>query len=152
MCAESSDPQPKIISDESWKEQARREKERLAEEERGAPPAAAAAGAAPKEARPVGGVKKGPAPGRGDRRGPLPQVTFLALVNSLAMQALFNLGGFADPKGNPVEPDLDVAKYHIDILQVLEEKTKGNLTEEEHQALTGVLHEVRMQFVQASQM
>ena len=56
-----------------------------------------------------------------------------------------------DPKTKRRYVDLDLAKHHIDILGLLEEKTKGNLTDEEKKLLDQALYEVRMQYVQIAQ-
>lgn len=129
-----SDPQtPKIIVDDDWKSQARAEKERLAKE---APPKAA-----PKAA-----------PGAGDAPDPNEPLGFLDLVRMLATQALMYLGAFPDPQSGRAIVALDVAKLHIDLLSVLEAKTAGNLTADEADALTGTVHELRMQFVEVSRL
>lgn len=113
----------RIHIDSDWKEEAAREKERLAEKE-----ASAASG----DPRGVGGE---PAPG------------LLDIINVLAMQAAVSLGGFQGPGGESIPPNLAAAKHHIDLLAVLEAKTKGNLTEEEKKILGAVLYELRMQYV-----
>ena len=109
--------------DADWKEEAAREKERLAQEERSAPSPAGAAQAAP--------------------------AGFGELVNMLAMQAAIALGGYQGPGGERIPPDPAAAKHHIDLLDVLDKKTKGNLTDEEQRILDGVLYELRLQYVQA---
>jgi len=58
------------------------------------------------------------------------------------------LGMLAAPGGQPLPPNLEMAKHFIDLLQVLEDKTKGNLTPEEKGLLDQVLYEMRMTFVQ----
>ncbi len=79
---------------------------------------------------------------------PPPEASFSGLVQTLAMQAMVGLGGFAGADGRPLPPNPDLAKFHIDLLDVLEAKTKGNLTPEEKKLLDGVLHELRMTYVQ----
>ncbi len=59
------------------------------------------------------------------------------------------LGGYKGPGGESIPPNHAAAKHHIDLLDVLDEKTKGNLTDEEKQALNAVLYELRTQYVQA---
>ena len=73
---------------------------------------------------------------------------FLELVNLLAMQAAVSLGGVqgSGPEAIPANPV--AAKHFIDLMEVLEKKTEGNLTEEEKQILSSVSHELRMQYVQ----
>ena len=74
----------------------------------------------------------------------------MTLLNSLAVQTLFFLGKLAEQKDKQSEINLDMAKHNIDLLQVLEDKTKGNLTDDENKALTMTLHELRMQYVSAA--
>ena len=76
-------------------------------------------------------------------RGPLPEAAFLELVNMVAMQAVVSIGGYQLPTGEVVPPDLAMAEHQIDLLEVLEKKTAGNLTEEEKKALSAVLYELR---------
>ncbi len=113
---------PKIIIDSDWKAEAQREKERLASE-------AAEAGSA---AGPAG----------------LPQPDFAGLVNVLAMQALVSLGGMRGPGGQPYPANPEIAKYHIDLLEVLADKTKASLTPEEKRLIDLTLYELRMRYVQ----
>ena len=61
-------------------------------------------------------------------------------------QALYYLGDLAVRGGEP-EVNLDMAKHHIDTLGVLEEKTAGNLTEDEKKLLDSALYETRMRYV-----
>lgn len=68
----------------------------------------------------------------------------------LGTQALMYLGQFPDPQTGKAIIALDMAKLHIDLLGVLEEKTKGNLTPEEDRDLKGLLGELRMIFVEIS--
>ena len=77
-------------------------------------------------------------------------IDFSTLVFSLAQMAFMGLGLTPDPRTHKIEKDLGVAKQHIDILGVLEEKTKGNLTEEEKILLEGLLVDLRLKFVEAS--
>jgi hypothetical protein len=65
------------------------------------------------------------------------------------MQALIGLGGFQTPDGRVVPPDPEVAKHHIDLLAILQEKTKGNLADDEQRTLDAAVYEMRMRFVQA---
>lgn len=120
MADETSEP--KIHVDSDWKEEARLEKERLAEQEKEATAA-----------------------------GPLPDPTFLEIVNMIAMQAAVSIGGYQHPSGESTPPDLLMAKHLIDLLEVLGDKTKGNLAEQEKEVLDGVLYEMRMRYVQAAQ-
>lgn len=79
-----------------------------------------------------------------------PQLSFTGFVLSLASTAAIHFGDLPDPTtGQPVEPDLAGAGQMIEILALLEQKTRGNLTAEERQVLDQVLYELRMRFVEA---
>lgn len=104
------------------------------------------------DAAKVGDVPTGTGPsGRGRRRrpgtGPRGEADFLTLVEQLASQALLFMGAVPDPLTGQTHEDLDQAQLAIDLLGVLEEKTRGNLTPEEQNALQQVLDDVRMTFV-----
>ena len=116
----------KIIIDEDWKQQAQKEKEKLAEQEKS---------------------EKEKVPRDKSRRGPLPEGDFAALISMLVTQALFALGLIQVEGQKDKEPDLELAKYNIDMLETIEEKTKGNLTEEEKKMLESTLSQVRMAYV-----
>jgi hypothetical protein len=115
----------KIIIDEDWKHEAQKEKEILAAEE-----------------------EKDELENEG--RGPLPPGDFAALISMLVTQALFAMG-FLQIKGQEKrEPDLEMAKYNIDMLATLEEKTKGNLTEQEQKVLSEQISQLRMAYVKVA--
>ena len=79
------------------------------------------------------------------------ELPFTAFVVSLASSAAIHLGDLADPStGQKLEPNLEGAAQMIEILALLEEKTRGNLTAEERQILEQVLYELRMRFIQAA--
>ena len=79
-----------------------------------------------------------------------PALSFTAFVLSLASTAAIHFGDLPDPvTGKPAEPHLDGAAQMIEILALLEEKTRGNLTPEERQFLEQVLYELRLRFVEA---
>ena len=75
------------------------------------------------------------------------QASFITLLTELAMQASLFLGEIPDPETNEPIEDLNRAKYLIDQLGVLEQKTKGNLTPDEERALKNILYELRMKYV-----
>jgi hypothetical protein len=77
-------------------------------------------------------------------------LSFTAFVLSLASTAAIHFGDLPDPSGADVEPNLEGAAQMIDILALLDQKTRGNLTAEERQVLEQVLFELRMRFVEAS--
>jgi len=75
---------------------------------------------------------------------------FLQLVLSMQAGAMQQMGKIASQLSGKVERDLPMAKFSIDILGMLETKTKGNLSEEEERMLTHVLYELRMNYVDES--
>lgn len=79
----------------------------------------------------------------------MPEVTFAAFIMSLNTSALFHLGEIADPVTGEKTIDRELARHTIDTLMLLEDKTKGNLTDEEEQMLTGILYDVKMRFVKS---
>ena len=130
----TEDEKPKLHIDSDWKAEARKEKERLAEQAQDAADAA--------------GGDAGPQAGQA---GQLPQPDMKALVGILAYQAAACLGSMSDPSSGKVMVDPPGAKFHIDLLAVLEEKTAGNLTDEEANELSQVLMDLRGGFVQIMQ-
>ena len=84
---------------------------------------------------------------------PLPPPTFEFLVFSLKMQAEMRLGllGFAASEDENEEPDLPSARHAIDMLAMLAEKTKGNLSLDEQRLIENSLTELRFRFVQVTE-
>ena len=124
----------KIIIDEDWKTKVEAEREtqhHAAPANESAPPPEAASGKEEKEEADI----------------PLPPPDLLFLASSLYMQALVALGLIENPMTGKPEVHFPQAKHAIDTLQVLQDKTQGNRTEEESQGLEAMLHEVRMAFV-----
>lgn len=80
----------------------------------------------------------------------LPQIDFATFVLSLSHSALVHLGEAPDPDTNKTHLDLGLAKQNIDILGMLEEKTRSNLTGDEERLLAQVLFDLRMRFVEKS--
>ena len=112
----------KIIIDEDWKSQVAAEREELqreAKEESPPPPL-------PKD---------------------LPAATFEMLLTTFATEAMMALGQLPNPVSNEVSTSPEHARYAIDMLQMLEEKTKGNLSADETEMLSNLLHQLRMLFV-----
>jgi hypothetical protein len=130
--ADTESTTPKLHIDSDWKAEAQKEKERLAQKEqsRAAKPGAA-------------GSKPGAA---GEHE--LPEASFRSLIGMLASQAVMGLGAMADPQTNRIIIDLEGSRFAIDLLDVLEQKTKGNLTDEEKKELTQILAELRGRYVQ----
>lgn len=77
-------------------------------------------------------------------------VDFSTHVLSLASSAMIALGRMPSPSGEAVELDLDAARHLIDVLGMLEQKTKGNLDESEHKLLQSLIYDLRVAFVDAS--
>ena len=79
-----------------------------------------------------------------------PEITFTTFVLSLASTAAIHFGDLAEPSSNqPQPPNLPAAGQMIEILALLEQKTRGNLTAEERQLLEQVLYELRLRFIEA---
>jgi hypothetical protein len=124
--AQENEPK-KVIIDEDWKNQAQKEKEKIEEKiEHEA-----------EEAK---------------ERPDMPPADFEGLVSFFATQAYFALGLIRskEDKDKQAAPDLEAAKYHIDMLGLIEQKCKGNLSPEEQQLLQGALSQLRMFFVSLS--
>ena len=82
---------------------------------------------------------------------PASRVDFSMLAQSIAFSALHYLGLMTEPEsGRASERDLPLARHNIEILELLEEKTRGNLSTEEAHLLASLLYEVRMHFVEAT--
>jgi hypothetical protein len=119
----------KIIVDEDWKSQVQAEKE------------AASHTTSPKSGETV--------PAAQSRGGGMdfPPASFEMLVTTLATEALVALGQVPNPLTDKAEMQPEQAKYLIDTLEVLQQKTKGNLTAAEQQLIDSILHQMRMLFV-----
>ena len=116
----------KIHIDSDWKAQAQAEKEKLAKEE----------------------AQQADAPNSQEQGGALPPPSFTLLILSLVAQARICLGDLENPVTKKKQFDLDSAKHNIDMLEMLDEKTKGNLSDDEKSLLNSVLYELRMRYVQ----
>ena len=127
--AKEKEQEKKIIVDEDWKQEAQKEKEILAAQEE---------------------AEKKEKQQEKTSRGPLPEGNFAALISMLATQALFALGLLQVKGQEERKPDLELAKYNIDMLSVLEEKTRGNLSKEEEIVLANTLNELRMGYVKVA--
>lgn len=119
----------KIIIDEDWKEQAQKEKEELAKETE----------------------TKETEEEQVQEKREMPTADFSGLVSMLTTQAFFALGLIRSEEDKDQSPDLQMAKYNIDMLDVIEQKSKGNLNEDEEKLISGALHQLRMAFVKVSQ-
>jgi hypothetical protein len=88
--------------------------------------------------------EKGP-----DREPPLPEITFANLLFSLSTSALIQLGEIQDPVSKQSEKNLPLAKQTIDLIGMLREKTKGNLTSDEEKFMDNILYDLKMRYVKA---
>ena len=122
----SEDTTPEIQVDSDWKAEAEAEKERLSQAEQKAEEKA--------EAR------------------QMPEPNFRGLLGILASQALIGLGMHQDPSGKGVMVDLEGSKFAIDLLEMLQGKTEGNLTEEESAEIKQLITELQSRFVQIAQL
>jgi len=124
-------PEKELYIDEDWKSQVEAEREQL------------------KQKKESEGTE--PDPTQADQPDSaipeMPPASFAMHVTSLASEAMMALGQVPHPMTGKTETNLKVAKYFIDTLAVLEEKTKGNLTAEESQALEAFLHQLRLGYV-----
>lgn len=120
--------------DESWKEQAEREKH-------AAPATATAPSTSPGAAQAPEARRHEP-----EEEG-LPHARFDLFISGLAMEALIALGDMPHPTTRKQSANLPQAKYLIDLLGVLEEKTKGNLVVEEDKLLKDALYQLRMRYL-----
>src|SRR5690606_27342287 len=122
-----SDQKPQLHIDSDWKAGAQRGKDRLAE------------GAELKSSTPSGAEDRPPAECR-------------APIGMLTQPARMRLGVMGDQKSGRLLVDLEGSQFYIDLLDVLEQKTKGKLPAEETKALTEVLAELRSRFVYLSKL
>ena len=123
----NSNDAPKIHIDSDWKAEAQAEKQRLVEKDKQPKPAS---------------------PGAATEPGQMPNASLEMLVSTMATQALFAMGAIDDPTTGQRIQNLDMARYHIDMLTVIEKKTKGNLTEEEVTLLNQSIYELRSRYIQ----
>lgn len=125
----------KIIIDEDWKAQVQAEKAAASKNK-------AAAAADP--------AQHSPSAPQGGQSGPMPPASLEMLLTMLATEAMVALGQVPHPATGKPQADLGQAQYLIDLIDVLREKTKGNLSAREEQVIEAFLHELRMAFVQTA--
>ena len=122
----------KIIIDEDWKSQVQAEKEQAAKaQQAGASHASAEATSRAAE-------------------GAMPPASFEMLLTMLATEALMALGQMPHPMTGERHVDRSQAKYLIDTIEMLHNKTKGNLTADEQQLIDSLLHQMRLVFVETA--
>jgi hypothetical protein len=123
---------PKLHVDSDWKAEAQAEKDRLAADEEASKEVDVAG---------EGGDESG------DGMGGIPPASFETLISTMATQCLLALGMIADPSTGQRYLHPDLARHHIDMLTVLNEKTEGNLSKEETELLGGTLYELRQRYI-----
>lgn len=107
--------------------------------------AAAAAGGSTQAPPSSGTTQQTSAPK--EEEGPLPEVDFSTLVLSLSSSAIVHLGLVENPHTHAMERDLPLAKQTIDIIAMLKEKTKGNLSSDEQNLVEHLLTDLRLKYV-----
>lgn len=124
---EEENEEPRIIVDEDWKSQVEREKEELKKQEQ--------AGQSPS------------ADSQSPDDFPIPPASFSVLLSTLVTQAMVGLGMFPDPASGEPNVNRALAKHFIDTISMLEEKTKGNLEDQEASQISDSLHQLRMAYL-----
>jgi hypothetical protein len=114
--------------DADWKERAQQEKEELQQK-----------------------LEQQQAEGGEAQGDQVPPADFKTLISTMASQALLYMGAIPEPSSGQRMVHLDLARHHIDMLGVIEDKTEGNLEDEEHQLLSQTLHELRNHYMNVQQ-
>lgn len=122
---------PQVLSDEDWKERVQRENADLDRWQ---------AGSCQPESENQAGGPRGPAH--------WPQADFASLIGLLSTQALVALGVVQDPAAEKIESQPELARHFIDLLGVISEKTRGNLTRAESTNLEQILHQLRLAYME----
>jgi hypothetical protein len=146
----SNPDRPKIIIDEDWKSQVEAERERLKSGGASSPGESASSAAAAAERNPATERHRSVAAGE-SREVPesleVPPASFELLISTLATQAMIALGQIPDPMDDRLVVQLEVARHHIDMLELLQSKTRGNLSPDEARMLESILHQLRLAFL-----
>jgi len=82
-----------------------------------------------------------------DEKPAYPPINFTNFILSLSTSALFHFGDFPDPVSGKTQKNLPAAKQTIDMLDMINDKTKGNLTEQENNLMQGVIYELKLRYV-----
>ena len=90
-----------------------------------------------------------PREGSPEQELPLPEISFINFLFSLSTSALIQLGEIEDPISQKMVKDLPLAKQTIDLIGMLEKKTKGNLTPDEEKLMENILYDLRIRYVKA---
>ena len=128
--------------DESWKEQASLEKNILAEEP--------TQQASPESISPNDSTNQAQGSEGDTQQDQAVEINFLNYITSLGFQAMIFMGEIPNPATNEVDKNLEQAKFLIDTLSMLREKTEGNLSEQEKMLLENSVYELQTKYVQVS--
>ncbi len=110
---------------------------------------AAPAAEAPPQSAPEAPPEPEPSASAPRGAGSVPALDFSTFIMSLSTSVLFHLGLVAEEEGQaPPPPNLPMARQTIDILEILEQKTRGNLDSEESHLLESLLYELRLRYVE----
>ena len=131
----SEEQEKRIYVDEDWKSRVTAEKEAARQKTEGAGEEGEQGAGGPSPAE-LGGEQ-------------FPPASFEMLITALATEAMMGMGQIPHPVTGQTQPNLSQARYAIDMLEVLQEKTKGNLEDREDTALGDLLHQLRMAFIAA---
>ncbi|MFZ5449179.1 MAG: DUF1844 domain-containing protein [Thermodesulfobacteriota bacterium] len=119
----------------------------LSEEEKAKVREQAAKDAAAEEAFQEASQKAASTAGKTEEQRLLPEITFPSFIFSLSSTAFVSLGAVPDPETGKTEKNLPLAKQTIDLLGLLREKTRNNLTQEEENLFDHLLYDLRMAYV-----
>ena len=133
--------------DEAWKENAFEETDKLAQKAESQTEAAQTAGEDQAPVTPESASKAGTEQVQSEEF----EINFLNYITSLGFQAMIFMGEIPNPASNKVEKNLTQAKFLIDTLAMLKEKTTGNLDDQENQLLENSVYELQMKYVQIAQ-
>ncbi len=86
---------------------------------------------------------------QGQESAPLPEINFSTFILSLSTSTLMHLGELPNPETNQIETNLPLAKQTIDLIDMLKDKTKGNLDKDEDQLITNLLYDLKLKYVAA---
>jgi hypothetical protein len=95
-------------------------------------------------------VEETPGEDASAQEGPLPEIDFTSFIFSLSTSVLIQLGEIQDPFTQKLVKNLSLAKQTIDLIGMLKEKTKGNLTPEEEKVMEYILYDLKMRYVKAA--
>ena len=133
MSEDANPSKPDIVVDDDWKAQVEKEKEALKKKQG--------------DEATADGASQSDSDSGSPESFEMPPASLLVLMSTLATQSMGSMGMFPDPGSGELKVNRPMAKHFIDTLAMLQEKTKGNLTEEESAHLRDALHQLRMAYV-----